>query len=324
MTKNLDIAIKSLEKEFGQGAVIKGNETIKTKDIIPTGSLSLNEALGIGGYPLGSVIEVYGPEGTGKTTLALHAIAEVQKMGKLAAFVDAEHGLDLDYAEKLGVDVSNLYFSQPTHAREALTIVETLLQTGEFGIVVVDSVASLVTEQELDGNVGDAQVAPLARLMSSFLRRVIGLVNKTHTIVFFVNQIRMKIGIMFGNPETTPGGNALKYYATHRLDMRSAEKIKSGVDIVGNVVRVKVVKNKKAPPFRVCEFNLIFGEGIDTLQEIITLAINKKFIERAGAWFKYGEESFQGLNNLKTYLKNNEEAYEELKTNVLAKEENEV
>ncbi len=312
----LDIAIKSLEKEFGSGVLIKGDDQITVRGIVRTGSRALDKAIGVGGYPLGAIIEAYGTEGAGKTTIGLHAIAEVQKMGLQAAFIDAEHGLDLNYAKALGVNISELWFSQPTHAREALTIIQTLLETEKFGIIVVDSVAALITEQELGGKVGDANVAPLARLMSEFLRRIAGLSRKSKTIVFFINQLRDNIGFGYGSKEVTPGGRALKFYATLRLDIRIREKIKDVVDIVGNVVRVKVVKNKVAPPFRVCDFNLIFGKGIDILQELIDEGLDKGIIVKSGAWYKLGEEKFQGVNNVKEYLQNNPDKLEILEKEV--------
>ncbi len=312
----LDIAIKSLEKEFGSGVLIKGDDKATVRGIVRTGSRALDKAIGVGGYPLGAIIEAYGSEGAGKTTLGLHAIAEVQKMGLQAAFIDAEHGLDLSYAKALGVNISELWFSQPTHAREALTIVQTLLETEQFGIIVVDSVAALITEQELGGKIGDANVAPLARLMSEFLRRIAGLSRKSKTIVFFINQLRDNIGFGYGSKEVTPGGRALKFYATLRLDIRIREKIKDVVDIVGNVVRVKVVKNKVAPPFRVCDFNLIFGKGIDILQELIDEGLDKGAIIKSGAWYKLGEEKFQGVNNVKEYLQNNSDKLEMLEKEV--------
>lgn len=314
-SKNLlDIAIKSLEKEFGIGAVVKGDEAKSVRDITSSGSIALNNAICVGGYPDGSIIEVYGNECTGKTTLGLHAIAETQKKGKLAAFIDVEHGLELEYAEGIGVDTSTLYFSQPMHAREALTIVEELLKTGEFGIIVLDSIAALITEQELEGHVGDAHVAPLARLMSSFLKRISGLSRKTGTIVMFINQIRTDVGKMFGDPEVTPGGKALKFYATLRLNIKSAEKLKDGVEIIGNAVKVKIVKNKVGPPFKVAVFDLVFGKGIDSLKEVIELAVQKDFIIKSGAWYKFeldGEEkSFQGLPQLRKWFEENPTWYE--------------
>ncbi len=306
-TKALSIAMTQIEKNFGKGSIMKMGESKKLAvETIPTGSLSLDLALGVGGLPRGRVIEIFGPEGGGKTTVSLHAIAEAQKRGGVAAFIDAEHALDPVYAKKLGVDVNNLLISQPDYGEQALEIAETLIRSGAIDIIVVDSVAALVPKKEIEGEMGDAQVGLQARLMSQALRKLTAVISKSKTTMIFINQLREKIGIMFGNPETTPGGRALKFYSSVRLDVRSAEKIKEGDRIIGTRVKVKVVKNKVAPPFRQASFILIHGEGLlreaDILDQAIALGIAKK----SGAWYSYNEEKLgQGFEGTINYLKEN-------------------
>ncbi len=312
--KALELALSQIEKQFGKGAVMKLGE-FKTTDVeaISTGALSLDVALGIGGIPRGRIIEIYGPESSGKTTLALHMIAECQKSGGEAAFIDAEHALDPVYAKHLGVDIDNLIVSQPDTGEQALEIAEALIRSSAIDLVVVDSVAALVPKAEIDGEMGDTHVGLQARLMSQSLRKLAGVLNRSNASLVFINQLREKVGVMFGSPETTPGGRALKFYASVRLDIRKIEAIKQDSEIVGNKVRVKVVKNKVAPPFRETEFDIIYGKGISKSGNILDLAVNLDIIEKAGAWFSYnGERIGQGRENAKKYIENNPELMQEL------------
>ncbi|MEI7539633.1 MAG: recombinase RecA [Candidatus Saccharibacteria bacterium] len=318
--KALGLAQDQINKQFGDGAIRRLGDT-KTVDIELTssGSLSLDLALG-GGYPRGRIIEIYGPESSGKTTLALHAIAEIQKNGGTAAFIDAEHALDPSYARKLGVDVDNLLVSQPDNGEQALDIAETLVRSNAVDVVVVDSVAALVPQAEIDGDMGDSHMGLQARLMSQALRKLTGIINKSKTTVIFINQIRMKIGVMFGNPETTTGGNALKFYASIRLDIRRTGQIKSGEDIMGNRTKVKVVKNKIAPPFRVAEFDIMYNEGISKTGDVLDLAVQHGIVGKAGAWFDYNEAKIgQGREASKDFLKENPEVLAEIDAKVRAK-----
>ena len=310
----LELALSQIEKQFGKGAVMKLGE-FKTTDVeaISTGALSLDVALGIGGIPRGRIIEIYGPESSGKTTLALHMIAECQKSGGEAAFIDAEHALDPVYAKHLGVDIDNLIVSQPDTGEQALEIAEALIRSSAIDLVVVDSVAALVPKAEIDGEMGDTHVGLQARLMSQALRKLAGVLNRSNASLVFINQLREKVGVMFGSPETTPGGRALKFYASVRLDIRKIEAIKQDSEIVGNKVRVKVVKNKVAPPFRETEFDIIYGKGISKSGNILDLAVNLDIVEKAGAWFSYnGERIGQGRENAKKYIENNPELMQEL------------
>ena len=302
--KALDEALKKIERNFGKGSVMKLGEKVDTKiSTVPSGSLALDVALGVGGYPRGRIIEVYGPESSGKTTVALHAIAEVQKKGGVAAFIDAEHALDPKYAAALGVDIDELLLSQPDTGEQGLEIADALVSSGAVDIVVIDSVAALVPRAEIEGEMGDSHMGLQACLMSQALRKLSGSINKTKTIAIFINQVREKIGIMFGNPETTPGGRALKFYATIRLEVRRAEQIKSGTEIMGNRTKIKVVKNKVAPPFRTAEVDIMYGEGISQVGEIIDMASEKDIVNKSGAWYAYkGERIGQGRENAKKFL----------------------
>ena len=307
-------ALKSIEKQYGKGSVMKLGEKTDTRiEVISSGSLALDSALGVGGYPRGRVIEIYGPESSGKTTFALHAIAEVQKSGGTAAFIDAEHALDPAYAAKLGVDTDELLVSQPVTGEQALEIAEALVRSGAIDILVVDSVAALVPRAEIEGEMGDSHVGLQARLMSQALRKLSGAINTTKTIAIFINQIREKVGIMFGNPEVTPGGRALKFYSTIRLEVRRGEAIKLGTDIVGNVAKIKVVKNKVAPPFKTVEVDVMYGEGVSKQGEILDLAVDYNIIEKSGSWYSYrGEKMGQGRENAKLFLKENPFIMEEI------------
>ena len=317
--KALDAAMGQIEKQFGKGSVMKlGEYKAMEVEAIPTGALTLDVALGIGGIPKGRIIEIFGPESSGKTTLALHAIAESQKAGGVAAFIDAEHALDPIYARKLGVDIDNLIVSQPDTGEQALEITEALVRSGAIDIIVVDSVAALVPKAEIDGDMGDTHVALQARLMSQALRKLAGVLNKSKTAIIFINQLREKVGVMFGNPETTPGGRALKFYASVRLDIRRVENIKQDGEVIGNRTRVKVVKNKVAPPFREAEFDILYGEGISKEGSILDLAVNLDIIvEKSGSWFSYnGERIGQGRENVKKYLKDNPKVLEEIENRI--------
>ena len=307
-------ALKSIEKQYGKGSVMKLGEKTDTRiEVISSGSLALDSALGVGGYPRGRVIEIYGPESSGKTTFALHAIAEVQKSGGTAAFIDAEHALDPAYAAKLGVDTDELLVSQPDTGEQALEIAEALVRSGAIDILVVDSVAALVPRAEIEGEMGDSHVGLQARLMSQALRKLSGAINTTKTIAIFINQIREKVGIMFGNPEVTPGGRALKFYSTIRLEVRRGEAIKLGTDIVGNVAKIKVVKHKVAPPFKTVEVDVMYGEGVSKQGEILDLAVDYNIIEKSGSWYSYrGEKMGQGRENAKLFLKENPFIMEEI------------
>ena len=316
--KALEAAMSQIEKQFGKGSVMKLGE-FKAMEIeaIPTGALSLDIALGIGGVPRGRIIEVFGPESSGKTTLALHIIAEAQKMGGEAAFIDAEHALDPVYAKKLGVDIDDLIVSQPDTGEQALEITESLIRSGALDVVVVDSVAALVPKAEIDGDMGDSHMGLQARLMSQALRKLAGAINKSKTVLIFINQLREKIGVMFGNPETTTGGRALKFYASVRMDIRRIENIKQDGEIKGNRVRVKVVKNKVAPPFREAEFDIVYGQGISKEGNILDMAVNLDIVEKAGSWFSYnGERIGQGRENVKKYLKENPEILDDIEGKV--------
>ncbi len=306
--RSVELAITQIEKQFGKGSIMRlgGDEFISNVPAISTGSISLDLALGVGGVPRGRVIEIFGPESGGKTTLALQIVAEAQKAGGLAAFVDAEHALDVTYARNIGVNTDDLLISQPDTGEQALEIAEVLVRSGALDVLVVDSVAALVPRSELEGDMGDAQMGLQARLMSQALRKLTGSIGKTMTTVIFINQLRMKIGVFFGNPETTSGGNALKFYSTMRLDIRKISAIKQGQDVIGNRVRVKVVKNKVAPPFRQTEFDIIFGEGISKEGDLLDLASDNEIVEKAGAWYSYGGERIgQGRENAKQFLKDN-------------------
>lgn len=316
--KTLDQVLADIEKQFGKGAIMKlGERGVKNIDVVSSGSLLLDQALGVGGFPKGRIIEIFGPESSGKTTIALHAIAEVQKTGGRAAFIDAEHALDPVYARKLGVDIDELLLSQPDTGEQALEIVEALVRSEAMSIIVIDSVAALVPQAEIEGEMGDSHVGLQARLMSQALRKLSGIINKTNTICIFINQLREKVGVMFGNPETTPGGRALKFYSTVRLDVRRGEQIKVGGDVLGNKTNIKVVKNKVAPPFKTAEVEIMYGEGISKVGEIIDLASNLGVIDKSGAWFSYkGEKIGQGKENVKLVLKNNPAMYKEIEDKV--------
>ncbi len=318
--KALQAAMSKIEKDFGKGSIMKlGDEQIENVEVIPTGSIALNAALGVGGYPKGRIIEIYGPESSGKTTLAIHAIAEAQKTGGIAAFIDAEHAFDRFYAEKLGVDVNNLYIAQPDNGEQALEIADQLIRSSAVDIVVVDSVAALTPKKEIEGDMGDNAVGLHARLMSQALRKLTGTISKTNTTCIFINQLREKIGVMFGNPETTTGGNALKFYASVRLDIRRVTSIKDGDQVIGNQVRVKVVKNKVAPPFRKAEFEIMFGEGISKVGEIVDLGVEYGIIQKSGSWFSYqGSKLAQGRDATKNLLRDNPELCDELEAQIMA------
>ncbi|MQR87535.1 recombinase RecA [Bacillus megaterium] len=315
----LDMALKQIEKQFGTGSIIKMGEGTHTKvEASSSGSLALDIALGINGYPKGRIMEVYGPESSGKTTVSLHAIAEVQKNGGRAAFIDAEHALDPVYARKLGVDIDELLLSQPDTGEQALEIAEALVRSGAVDIIVVDSVAALVPQKEIEGEMGDSHVGLQARLMSQALRKLSGAINKSKTIAIFINQIREKVGVMFGNPETTPGGRALKFYSSVRLEVRRAEQLKLGNDIVGNKTRIKVVKNKMAPPFRIAEVDIMYGEGISREGEILDIGSEVDIVQKSGSWFSYNEERLgQGRENAKIFLKENPEIREEIRKRII-------
>ncbi|MDD7691119.1 MAG: recombinase RecA [Prevotella sp.] len=317
--KALQAAMAKIEKDFGKGSVMKlGDENIESVEVIPTGSISLNVALGVGGYPRGRIIEIYGPESSGKTTLAIHAIAEAQKAGGIAAFIDAEHAFDRFYAEKLGVDIDNLLISQPDNGEQALEIADQLIRSSAIDILVVDSVAALTPKKEIEGDMGDNNVGLQARLMSQALRKLTSTVSKTNTTCIFINQLREKIGIMFGNPETTTGGNALKFYSSVRLDIRRVTSIKDGDQVIGNQVRVKVVKNKVAPPFRKAEFEITFGEGISKIGEILDLGVEYGIIQKSGSWFSYDNSKLgQGRDATKALLKDNPELCEDIEGKIM-------
>lgn len=315
----LENALKQIEKSFGKGSIMRlGQQAAQTVEVIPTGCLPLDIALGVGGIPRGRIIEIYGPESSGKTTVALHIAAEAQKAGGTAAFIDAEHALDPLYAKNLGVDLDELLVSQPDTGEQALEIAEALVRSGAVDLVVVDSVAALVPRAELEGDMGDAHVGLQARLMSQALRKLTGVVSKTRCSIVFINQLREKVGIMFGNPEVTPGGRALKYYATVRIDVRRAETLKHGTDSVGNRTKAKIVKNKVAPPFKVAEFDIVFGEGISREGTLVDLGVNLDVIKKSGAWFSYnGEKIGQGRENAKKYLKDHPDIAKEIENKVL-------
>ena len=319
--KALDLALSQIEKQFGKGAIMRlGNEeALPDVAAIPTGSLSLDLALGVGGVPRGRVIEIFGPESSGKTTLALHVISEAQKLGGIAAFVDAEHALDIGYARKLGVKTDDLLVSQPDTGEQALEIAETLVRSGAIDVLVVDSVAALVPKAEIEGDMGDSHMGLQARLMSQALRKLTGIISKSNCCVIFINQIRMKIGVMFGNPETTTGGNALKFYASVRMDIRKIAALKQGNDMIGSRTRVKVVKNKVAPPFKEVEFDILYGEGISKEGDILDLAVERNVVEKSGAWFSYGKERIgQGRENSRIFLKEHPEILAEIREKLIA------
>ena len=316
----LDQALLQIEKQYGKGSIMKLGENVEQKiDVIPTGCMTLDLALGIGGVPRGRIIEIYGPESSGKTTVSLHMIAEAQKLGGTAAFIDAEHALDPSYAQKLGVNIEELYVSQPDNGEQALNICDMLVRSGAVDIVVIDSVAALTPKAEIDGEMGDNHVGLQARMMSQALRKLTGIINKSNTIVIFINQLREKVGVMFGSPETTTGGKALKFYSSVRLDVRKVDTIKDGADIVGNRTRVKVVKNKMAPPFKVAEFDIIYGKGISQVGCVVDLALDLGIIKKSGSWFSYNDEKIaQGKENVKSYLEKNPDLYNEIKNLILS------
>lgn len=319
--KALEEAFKAIEKQYGKGSIMKLGEKVYTEmEVIPSGSISLDIALGVGGYPKGRIVEIYGPESSGKTTFALHAIAQAQRAGGIAAFIDAEHALDPKYAKALGVDIDNLVLSQPDTGEQALEITEHLIRSNAIDIVVIDSVAALVPKVEIDGDMGDSHIGTQARLMSQAMRKLSGAISKSKSIVIFINQIREKVGVMFGSPETTSGGRALKFYASIRLDIRRVEQIKSGTDIIGNLTRVRVVKNKVAPPFKVVDVDLIYGFGVSHEAEVLDLAVNADIINKSGAWFSYnGEKLGQGRENVKEFLKQNPNLCEEIEKKIREK-----
>jgi len=325
--KALQLTLDKLDKTYGKGSVMRlGDEVVEDIDAIPSGSLGLDIALGVGGYPRGRVIEIYGPESSGKTTLTLHAIAEAQKAGGIAAFIDAEHAFDRFYAENLGIDIENLIISQPDYGEQALEITDNLIRSGAVDIVVIDSVAALTPKSEIEGEMGDSKMGLHARLMSQALRKLTGSISKTKCTVIFINQLREKIGVMFGNPETTTGGNALKFYASIRLDIRRRTQIKDGDNVIGNMTKVKVVKNKVAPPFKIAEFDIMYGEGISKVGEILDLAVDYNIVKKSGSWFSYGDTKLgQGRDAVKSLIKDNPELADELEGKIMnainAKEE---
>ena len=316
--KVLDQAILSIEKQFGKGAIMRlGDAPVQNIEVIPTGCLPLDLALGCGGFPRGRIVEIYGPESSGKTTLALHVIAEAQKMGGTASFIDAEHALDPVYAQKLGVDIENLYVSQPDNGEQALDIADTLVRTGAVDVVVIDSVAALTPKAEIEGDMGDQHMGLQARLMSQALRKLAGIANKNNTCIIFINQLREKIGVMFGNPETTAGGKALKFYASIRIDIRRVDSIKDGANVIGNKTKAKIVKNKLAPPFKTVEFDIMYGEGISKIGSTLDMAIDLDIIKKTGSWFSYNDEKIgQGKENVKQYLKAYPDLYREIEDKV--------
>jgi recombination protein RecA len=316
--KALQLTLDKLDKTYGKGTVMKmGDKAIEEVETISSGSLGVDLALGVGGYPKGRIIEIFGPESSGKTTLTLHAIAEAQKAGGIAAFIDAEHAFDRNYAEKLGVDIENLIISQPDNGEQALEIAENLIRSGAIDIVVIDSVAALTPKSEIEGEMGDSKMGLHARLMSQALRKLTGTISKTNCTVFFINQLREKIGVMFGNPETTTGGNALKFYASVRLDIRRSTQIKDGENVIGNRTKVKIVKNKVAPPFKVAEFDIMYGEGVSKTGEILDLAVEFEIIKKSGSWFSYGETKLgQGRDAVKSLIKDNPELADELEEKI--------
>ncbi len=316
----IELAVSQIEKSFGKGAIQRlGNREITSIPVVSTGSIALDAALGAGGVPYGRIVEIYGPESSGKTTLTLHIVAQAQRKGGVAAFIDAEHALDPEYAQKLGVDVENLLISQPDSGEQSLEIAEVLVRSGAVDVIVVDSVAALVPKAELEGEMGDSHMGLQARLMSQALRKLTAVVSRSHTCLIFINQIRMKIGVMFGNPETTTGGNALKFYSSVRLDIRKIASIKSGDDVVGNRTRVKVVKNKIAPPFQQAEFEIMFGEGISRLGEVLDLGVLHNIVDKSGAWYSYnGNRLGQGRENVKVYLRDHPELMDEIEQKVRA------
>ena len=316
--KTLDQVLQDIEKQFGKGSVMKlGDNNKREIDVIPSGSIALDLALGIGGYPKGRIIEIYGPESSGKTTFALHAIAEAQKLGGRVAFIDAENSLDPQYAKKLGVNIDEMLLSQPDNGEQALEICEALVRSGAISVIVIDSVAALVPQAEIEGEMGDSHVGLQARLMSQALRKLAGVINKTNTIAIFINQLREKVGVMFGNPEVTPGGRALKFYASIRLEIRRAEQLKLGTDIIGNKTNIKVVKNKMAPPFKTCVVDIMYGEGVSHEGELVDLASEAKIIDKSGAWYSYnGEKIGQGKENVKELFKKNPELAKEIDNKV--------
>lgn len=316
--KALEATLGSIEKTYGKGSIMKlGDNAIEKVEFISTGSIGLDHALGIGGLPKGRVVEIYGPESSGKTTLAMHVVAEAQKMGGIAAFIDAEHAFDRFYAQKLGVDVQNLLISQPDHGEQALEIADSLIRSAAIDVIVIDSVAALTPKSEIEGEMGDSKMGLQARLMSQALRKLAGTISKTGSICIFINQLREKIGVMFGNPETTTGGNALKFYSSVRLDIRKISQIKDGENITGNRARVKVVKNKVAPPFRKAEFDIVYGEGISKVGEIIDLGVEYNIIKKSGSWFSYGETRLgQGRDAVKSIIKENPDLWEELEAKI--------
>ena len=318
--KALQVAMDKIDKSYGRGAIMKlGDDSLDDIEVIPSGSIGLDYALGVGGYPRGRIVELYGPESSGKTTLAIHAIAEAQKMGGIAAIIDAEHAFDRYYAEKLGVDVNNLWISQPDNGEQALEIADQLIRSSAIDIIVIDSVAALTPKAEIEGDMGDNKVGLQARLMSQALRKLTATINKTNTTCIFINQLREKIGVMFGNPETTTGGNALKFYASVRIDIRRVGQIKNGEEVMGNTTRVKIVKNKVAPPFRKAEFDIMYGEGISKAGEIIDLGVDLGIIKKSGSWFSYGDSKLaQGRDASKQLILDNPELAEELEAKIMA------